>query len=493
MTLTALGLLPISFFAAKSVTAIQMVLTFVLVMAGHVSFLPALLLLQVTPTDFQGGTLADYDTQLERFETLNFYIAGIPLSPNYVLLGTIALRVLFELVTSPSTFRGIMHPVIFIAWCICLALDMTTSLYTRFEGVASWTVPFRTQLVLAAYWYGAILFRDRTLIYAILNRRFFWLAAALVGITRVSFFLNRSLWFCMAILPPLLAARIKTRAPLQIIIAVIALAIDVAAAAGIYASAALAATIAETMIGVGSTLTTMGIFATSMACTGLWIVQSGRQAPTSYRQQRRLARLVFVGSALLLTVTPLVVPPLTMGTSVGVRRYGEHLTLVERLSHKLFDERGAIWRGAIEEILDPPYVIKPVPEATKIIFPDGSTAPWKYGAHNLLLDLLTKNRWVTGLFAYVFFLVSLWHVSLQAVAGREPGIRTLAVAALATGVMTSLSGSAVLDAVGGFLYLSSAGLAAMQNRLERRTRLTVDGGRAMTQSPRTLPDDGRLP
>lgn len=479
-TLVALMLIPLAFLVPKLATALQMVMTTLLVLGARAFFLPALFLLQVTPTDFSGGNAAGMDVMLERFETITFFVGPFPVNANYVLLAALNLRVAFELFTRPASLRGVMSPLMLIGWLIALYVDFQISLLSRTAGAVAWTSPLRSTLVLAAFWYGAIMRRDADMLSAVVSKRLVWIALSWIGVSCLSNVWTSSIYFFYALLAAagtLLSCDAKNNKRL--------IGAGLVGLSGLHALGlkygSTTAIVSGRTIAFGSTLTNMlsATFAAAIAAGRCYLSPASAE-PRRQRKLKMTAALTFAAVLTGLTVPPIIVPAMTLYTVEHDSTYGlgHDRALLDRVYYKLLVDRASVWRGAWQDILEPPYFIKPMPAMGKIIFNDGSSYKFPFGAHSLLLDCLVRKAWFSGLFCYIFMMLALWSSLTFSFAGRHPGVATLAIASAAVGIASSIGGSAVTNAWEGFLFLCLAGLAQAQLVSERSPQFATDLPRA---------------
>jgi len=465
MSMVAVVLIGAAFLLPKPATAGQLLMTFVLTLAAKIYFLPALFLLQITPTDFAGGNAAGFDVMLERFETVNFIIGPFPVNANYILLLAVVIRVAFEVLTNPRTLRGVMGVAMLVGWFAALGLDIAISLMSRGEGAASWTIPIRTTLVLASYWYGAILIRECSLISAVLKRRLLWIAIAWLVWTITVRLTSESMYFFYALLAAVGVTAAFSRRALPTLLGGGLLVGVGLHAAGVKQGATAAFVAGERAVKLGSTLTIMIVVVFGAALAGMRCYFS----PATATERRRkwlgsLATLSFAVVVAGLAIPPFVVPAITAYTVEHDAKYGlgYERTLAQRVYYKLLVDRASVWRGTLQDVFEPPYIIRPMPQVSRIIFNDGSAYKWKYGSHNLLLELLHKKAWLSGSFCFFFLMVGLRSSLMYAFIGRHEGIALLAICSAAVGIGSSIGGSAVANAWQGFLFLGFAGLAQAQ-------------------------------
>ncbi len=463
MSFVAMLLIGLAFVLPQPATALQMLFTAILIFAARIYFLPALFLLQVTPTDFAGGNAAGFDVMLERFETIILFIGPFPINVNYILLVSVVIRVAFEALINPRTLRGVMGAPMLVGWVAALAIDIPISLMSRNQGAASWTIPIRTTLVLASYWYGAILIRDANLISAVVKRRLLFIALAWVGWTAIFRMASGSAYFFYALLAASgVTACFSRNASTKLFGGGMFAGVGLHAA-GIKQGAEAAVMAGERAVKLGSTLTTMMTFVLGGVLAAVRCYFS--PATANERRRRRLARVATLSFAVVvagLAIPPFVVPGITAYTVEHDTKYGlgHDRTLAERIHYKLLVDRASVWRGALQDVLKPPFIIRPMPQVSRIIFNDGSVYKWRHGSHNLLLDLLHKKAWLSGLFCFLFLMIGVRSSLMYAFIGRHEAVALLAVCSAAVGIGSSIGGSAVANAWQGFLGF--AGLAQAQ-------------------------------
>jgi hypothetical protein len=387
-------------------TISQMILTTILVLLKDPRYLPALFVLQFTPQDFKGGVGAGFEGQLERFDALVIFIAGYPFTPNYMLLISLFARVAYDLVTTPLLYVRRPGAWLLPVWLMAFALSFYNSVLGRFDGYFSWTVPIRLTLSFLALWYGVgLAMNPRTLWFAVRNRLQVIGLVALV-LSLFGSFNNRLTWTLLSITIPLSAiplfygGRYGRWQPRWISAA--ALAITAAYALGFRATSAAYEKSLTTGEGALSTLTTILVFGCALA---LSLAIGIFRRPHAGASLRRVIGLT--AAYLLFIAIPFAVSPMAMNVEVEDKQYSGTDTIGNRIAYKLFWERAALWRGALDQIHSPPYVFVPAGRPGYLITNAGRVYQWTFGAHNIVLHVLQFEGLLLGIISLFFIYIAL--------------------------------------------------------------------------------------
>jgi len=391
VSLVALAILAIGFTAPYAATRMQILLTIILVLHRSPLWLPALILMQFTPTDFKGGYGATMDVQYERFEGLTVYVFGFPLTPNFTLVLSMVLRAIYDIVTYPNRFRGILSPWLLFPILIAAVVSGYNSVFLGlFERLPGWSAPFRSSLAGLALWYGVTLATNWHVYKAVMLRRVNLIAAAYVfaafffpmnnvqycflipfgAACSIGFFTSRDMRFFMA--RPL-AIGTLTMTGLNYLV-------------GTKFSEAVIEATKRSSGGVVSQTTNTVMAGAPIA---LMLLRPRVVSPANLRIASTLATVVFT----IYVALPFFLASLNKDVEV---RSNTAITFYERAVYKLFFERAAIWRGKIKLIAAPPYVFVPPSRESTWVTADGRERRWTVGAHNMVLEHLTKEGLLCG-------------------------------------------------------------------------------------------------
>lgn len=453
--------------APKASTVVQMVLAAVFIFIADVRFLPALIVLQFTVTDFKGGVAASMETQYERFEGIVIFVAGFPFTTNYVLLLALLLRVLYDVLTRPRILRGTQGVVGVVAWLCSLGVAVNNSFLGRAMANPSWSAPTRIALSYGAVWLGAVMNVDRGLLLEVLRRRIAPLVIVVLGLAFCEAVVNRLTWLMIALGITLSVdawfgdANGRRRPVRAALLLLLALAIGF----GLRATPAMMELARQRGGSFTATLTTMLV----PLITGGIILIGRPSRGHPFGRSRPRAPVVAAAAAgyVAFCVFPFIVSALTAGVDVEARGRGENMTIRERVAYKLFLERAAIWRGAIDQMSEPPYVFVPAGREGYLITNAGRSGRFKQGAHNMVLEALRSEGFVVGIVTLYFFGVVVV-AGLTACLVRPDAVgRILGPAVVAAVIGTGVSGASVLDPTLGFFTLLFGGICLAGNHASR--------------------------
>jgi hypothetical protein len=458
----------------------QMIITVVLVLLKDPRYLPALLVLQFTPQDFRGGVGANLEGQYERFDALVIFIAGFPFTPNYALLLSLFFRVSYDLVTTPMAYARRPGFWLLPLWVLALVLSLYNSFLGRFHGYYSWTVPIRLTLSFLAIWYGVSLAGNTRAFWFTLRSRLPLIGLVTLGLGLFGLFSNRLTWLLlslMSVLPFVLLADGKRplRLP-QIVLAALMLLTSTATALGFRFTGMAYEEVALPGEGALSTLTTILLFGLSLALAIRSFVANRRGR--SLRFSPFAITLLYV----LYMLIPFVIPTITAGVDVENKNYRGTDTIANRMAYKLLWERAALWRGAVDQIKEPPYIFVPSGRPGYIIMNSGRRYEWFFGAHNIVLYVLQLEGILLGA-------VSLFFVYVALVAGaygyQGNPLRTAQVCGtcvLGMVFATGFGGMALAEPAVSFFVFSFAGACLAAPRpTPRHVQQYRDGGSSHDQ------------
>jgi hypothetical protein len=161
---------------------------------------------------------------------------------------------------------------------------------------------------------------------------------------------------------------------------------------------------------------------------------------------------------------------------IGIQRQvadksGHDGTFLGRIEWKLYADRGPIWKGCLQIIMEEPSIL-PTPERPFLIRWFGSEdVLWANGPHNLILELLNQLGWVAGPIALLVCAYTVTACSRVLARDSCRGALTLAACAIAAIAVGGLTLPYVAqERQGEFVWLA-AGLAIGSsgvNHLEAR-------------------------
>jgi len=390
-SLVAIGILAIGFVEPYACTRLQILLTIILVLHRSPLWLPALILMQFTPTDFKGGYGATMDVQYERFEGLTVYVFGFPLTPNFTLVLSMVARAAYDVITHPGRFRRVVSPWLLLPILIASVISGYNSVFLGlFERVPGWSAPLRTALGSLALWYGVSIATDWSVYKAVMLRRVNLIAAAFV--LSAFFFPMNNVQYCFLIpfgsacAIGVLAAK-DMRFPSAKSLAIGSL--TMSALNYVVGTKASEAVIEATKRSSGGVVSQTTNTVMAGAPIALMLIRPRIVSPSHLRVASVVATIGFV----IYVSLPFYLASLNKDVEV---RSNTAQTFYERAMYKLFFERAAIWRGKIKLISAPPYVFVPPSRESTWVTADGRERRWRVSAHNMVLEHLTSEGWLSG-------------------------------------------------------------------------------------------------
>jgi hypothetical protein len=451
-SLAALGILALGFIDPYICTRLQILLTIILVLRRSPLWLPALILLQFTPTDFKGGMGATMDVQYERFEGLTVYVLGFPLTPNFTLALAMVARAVYDIVTYPARFRGKLPSWLLALIAIAVLVSFYNSVFLGLlERVPGWSAPLRTTLGSLALWYGIAIAHDWQLYKQVLTRRVSLISAALFFI---SFFMPLvNIQYCflipfgVACAVGLLTAKDTTSVSSKPL------------AAGILAMSALnyifakraSESVIEAVKRVGGGVVTQTTHAVMAAVPAmLMLIRPRIVSPRNAGFSFALAAGLFVGYI----AAPFYLAGLNRNVDV---RANTATTFYERAVYKLFYERSSIWRGKIKLISSPPYVFVPPSRVSTWITASGAEYRFSPSAHNMVLEHFASEGLLCGSVNLFVVFVAFAAAVRVWLAKPDPFTGVLATTFIIGMMWNGFAVGHCVDTAASFLLMTTAG------------------------------------
>jgi hypothetical protein len=472
----AIGCQLLEFFFAYPATVLKMLLVAVCTFPGRAAFLPALLVSQFYASDFLLGDIQTYEYLLDRHESARVTVLGFPLTTNYVFAFCVTIRVLHEALSRPRTFAGIISPAWLWLWASCFLPAILATFYGRAERNFSWTAPLRDTMMVGSLFFGMILARDKRETIAVIRGRLVPLAAIMVTLSMVGCFYSRGMYFVTSLGPALFLSwkTFSGRAGRWALYAYL-FALTTLYAFALYPTA-YARRVAELLY------STSGNSVALIACWLFPILLIGfvrRNARTDSRRRGPLALLPAAGG-LFAFAFPIVFALFSFTLNVDVAKVKDigELPIRDRVTYKLFADRAPIWRGALDEILTPPYVLKAGGRSEGYrLMVDGDKKPWPAGSHNLPLEELRRNGLYAGLICLILILRGSVYALRAVINASDPLVRAFAIASFSSLFILTLTSHIPMETNAALWLLGPAGMCAY----------LVQGGRTAVQRTRHFP------
>jgi len=457
--LLAIALQVLEFVFAYPATVMKMIFVAICTVPGRAAFLPALFVCQFYVSDFQLGEMTTYEYLLERHESARVTVFGFPLTTNYVFAVSVTLRVVHEALSRPKTFAGIISPVWLVLWISCFLPAILSATLGRAEGRFSWTAPIRDVMMVGCLFYGMILARNSTETTAVITRRLAPFACGMISLAMVGYFYSRGMYFVTALGPALFlswkafagrAGRWALYAYLFTLTSLYAFALY---------PTPYARKIAESLYSTSGNSTTL------IACwlLPMLIIFVIRRNARGDGKRLGWVNVLPFAAGLFALVLPIAFAVLTTFLSVEMPKVKDpgELPIRDRIFYKLFYDRAPIWRGTLDEVLSPPYVLKTggAGMSYKLML-NGDKSPWPAGSHNLVLEELRRNGWYTGVICLILILRGSVFALRAVIKASDPVVRAFAITAFSSLFVLSVASHIPMETTAALWLLGPAGMCA---------------------------------
>lgn len=378
----------VGFVAPQLCTILQILLVSAAILHGSPIWLPAILLMLFSPTDFKAGGMA---MQYEKFEGVTIYVFGFPLTASYAIVVAALSRGFLNFLGS-SFARKAFSAAWLVPLCMSAGLCVYISLLALDARVPGWSAPARATLLMFSLWYSACLAQDWPLARRVIIER---LGPICCLVILVGFFLPFGGPLASFYLPMAAAwsvwlsfGRTRDVGTTARIIGLASYALCwLVPVVGLRISEDVAEASFEKMGNQTYTTMTVGMVLTASLLAFLHKRVAGPRQGVAATAIATLIFLVYISA-------PFIVAAVSSDVDYGVKTNAG--SFQERVIYKLFVERSAIWRGSIEVIKEPPYVVVPPGRTGSIISNSGRRATFRHSSHNLSLDILRSQGWLAG-------------------------------------------------------------------------------------------------
>jgi hypothetical protein len=483
----AIALQLLEFVYAYPATVMKIILVSVCTFPGRATFLPALFVCQFFASDFQLGEMTTYEYLLERHESARIMVFGFPLTTNYAFAACVTLRVLHEAFARPRTFAGIISPLWLLLWVSCFLPAVLSATLGKAEARFSWTAPIRDVMMVGCIFYGMILAKNVEETIAVITRRLVPLACAMITLAMAGYFYSRGMYFVTALGPSLFLSwkAFAGRAGRWAIYAYLF------ALTSLYTFALYPTPYARRVAEI--LYSTSGNSTALIACWILPIVIIVIIRRNSRGDNRRAGWLALLPAAAGLSalVLPIAFAILSVTYNVEMEKVKDpgELPVGERLVYKLFYDRAPIWRGALDEILTPPFFLKTggMSMGYRLML-DGDKVPWPAGSHNLALEELRRNGWYTGAICLVLILRGSVFALRAVIKASDPVVRAFAIASFSSLFILSFTSHIPMETNAALWLLGPAGMCA--SLVQGHQRLVAHRGRGPAATYPSLAGSG---
>jgi len=480
--LVAIALQLLEFAAAYPATLLKIIFVCICTFPGRAVFLPALFVLQFFASDFLLGEITTYEYLLERHESARISVFGFPLTTNYAFAACVTIRVLHEAFSRPRTFAGIISPAWLWAWASCFLPAILSATLGKAEERFSWTAPIRDVMMTGCLFYGMILARNTPETIAVITRRLVPLACVMISLAMVGYFYSRGMYFVTALGPALFLSwrAFGGRAGRWAIYAYL-FALTTIYAFALYPTA-YAKQVAQSLYSTSGNSTAL------VACwlLPILIVLLIRRNARFDNRRTGLVTALPIAAGAFAFLFPIAFAMFSVTYSVEMEKVKDpgELPIRERFIYKLFQDRAPIWRGALDEILTPPYFLKAGGARMGYrLMLNGDKVPWPAGSHNLALEELRRNGLYAGAICLIIILRGNVFALRALIKASDPLVRSFSVAAFSSLFILTLTSHIPMETNAALWLLGPAGMCA--SLVQGHQRQTAQRSRT---SPMRYPD-----
>lgn len=475
-TLIAIGTLGLEFFFAYPAVILRMLLVGVLTLRARAASLPAILLCQLYASDFKLGNLQTYEYLLDRHEASRVTILGFPLTTNYVFAVCMTFSVLTHFANRPQIFRGIVSRTLIVLWCTCFPIAVIAALFSYVDKAVSWSAPVRDAMMAGCFFFGLIIAEDAAAIRRVITQRLMPMFTVLLLLALFGYFYSRGMYWITAAGPAVLIASILVGGT----------GISRWFAGG-YFALTMAYVFAWYPTGFAQQVAKAlySETATTFALKGMWLGVAAVMpvAIIFYRRSRAAAgrnpdvRMLTprqttsaIAAAILMIAFPLAVAYASYHVQVELssNKYKADLPWKERLLFKLLFDRASIYRGAIDEVLQPPYFFKVGQRQSYSMTLAGDKHIWPAGSHNLVLEEIRRNGWYSGVVCLGIIVSSMMWACTVLFRTRDPLLLWYSAATFIAILISGLTSHVPMETNASIWFLMPAGVCASLYRAESK-------------------------
>jgi hypothetical protein len=413
----------------------------ILMLQARVDYIPSLAAIQIGRADFFliGEAFSEFSYSAKQAALGTVMIGGFPVGVSMFIALLVPVALFVDMLRSESRLRSPSILLLLGLWLCGLIFSGVASLKGYEVGNPSWSVPVRCMLYGGLFFYGISLARTWRSGRIAFARQSILLMALLLPLGAFGIFFNRLLFvFAAACVPMALWSLKFHRNNFYRVLSYIIM------ISGLIYSLGFTRSVIDIEGGLlgtsGSTFTLNALFATSALVAGFSLLGARRLA----RHMKNAAPLIY----LFLAVATLAIALGDGGDRIGMGSYSFRvslgdLTLVDRIKAKLYDDRSPIWKGALQDIMAEPVLLKPSGRTFPVEFPDFGVVEWKDGAHNTYLEQLRQSGPIGGLILLLLVGICVQKCG-HCVSGEDKLLASLAATTLTSLTVGSFTGHYVL-------------------------------------------------
>jgi len=471
-TAAALGTLALEFFLAYPAVILRILLVAVLTLRARAASLPALLLCQLYASDFELANLQTYEYLLDRYEASRVTIFGFPITTNYVFAVCLTVTVVSRYLSRPHIFRGLISPWAVFLWCTCFPIALLAALVNLTDKAVSWTAPIRDVMMVGCVFFGIILAEDTQAIRSVVSRRVLPMFLGMLLLAWFGYFYARGMYWITAAGPAILFVKLMMGdRGITIWFAIIYFALTAAYTFAIYPTA-FAFNVAQALYSDNATTFALKGMWTGAAALVPLVILFSRAKRSATSPLSRVPRLRHAAGAWIAAVVMIAFPIWLAAVSSRVqvelssKRLSTELPWHEQFLFKLLYDRAPIYRGAIDEVLQPPYILKAGSRASYRLMLDGDKVFWPAGSHNLVLEELRRNGWFSGTVCLAIMIAGMMWACTAFIKTADPFLTWYAAATFITLLVSGVTSHIPMETNASIWLLTPSGVCAALYRHE---------------------------
>jgi hypothetical protein len=390
---------------------------------------------------FSGILSVSDDVEINSIDnSVGFMVGGFPLNVATLACGFISMRVVYEILISPSTFRNYIPSRLILLWLIGLIPALILFLWSWKLGNPNWTRGYRFYLISGSYFYGVILFKNFKMSNFKMSheRSILKLFIPLLIIYLLIIFLE-VFWSHFGFLLIGLTGAFSIFLLYEKIIS--------------YKIIGLFLFSLTVIIILKSSLTLMLIGFISILFTLLICNAVGK----NYAQRFLVSTTKMLLPVSILFTLFVSILSYILDISILVQSEQSH-SFMERVLWKTLFDRLPFWSAAFEQIISGPYFLVPSgrPFYINSIF-YGTDVEWVVGAHNSYLEILRNTGLFVGLVILIVYITAINNVLKVLRRSENRLLRTFSSAIISVSIVGLSVGDFPADMTMGFFLWSFAG------------------------------------
>ena len=472
-TALAIATLCLEFAYAFPAVVLRIILVGVLTLRAQATTLPALLVCQLYASDFKLGGLLTYEYLLDRHEAARITIFGFPITTNYIFALCLTVNILTRILSRPQVLRGMMPQSTVILWCTCFPIAVVAALANLTGSAVSWTAPIRDSMMVGCVFFGFIIGEDANAIRRVIINRLLPMFFCMITLALFGYFYARGMYWITAAGPSILATKVMMRDRSVSWRFALSFAVLTTAYAYAFYPTAYASQVAKALYSDNATTFALkGMWCGALVLVPIAILLRPRyfDRKSAFATRKPKLELSFAawGAGLLMLSFPVMLAAISYQVQVELssKRYSVELPWQEQLLFKLLYDRAPIYRGAIDEVMQPPYLFKAGRRESYRLTLNGDKIPWPAGSHNLVLEQLRRNGWYCGLVSLTIMIGGMMWACTGFLKTKDSFLTWYAGATFITLFISGITSHIPMETNASIWLLTPAGIAAALYRHE---------------------------